>query len=1322
VLMVPVRDGPKASFVLPRGVTRRAETVVRHLAWLALFLILWPGFAVLAAVPPASALPVVTNVSGTVVVRSSNGVSRDVISTRIMHPGDTLVTGVDSLALVSLADTGSVRLGPGSTATAASTASTLSLDLSSGSVCAQAISTGVSVQSGGLSLAAADSTSIFSLIRDANNTTIAVYQGQVTASLGGKTPWTFSAGDAAVSSNGSNPVKVPIESVQPQFAALHCPDEALINRVVPSPAPGASAASHSSGGGIWAILLGIGVIAAAAGHGGGGGGSNNTGPPPPTPPPGPGTISLSTSSLSFALDGGPQPFTASETNYVGPLTAKSGDDTIATVSPASGTGPGPITFTVTPVGKGSTTITIGDNHGGSEKVNVSVAAPGTLNVTPSNRTFTVGAASQNINASESGYAGKIHAKTNDPTVATVSPASASGPSASFTITPTGGGTTTIVVSDDHGGSQSVAITVAGPLTAVPPTLSFVGTTTAQSFNASDPLYTGTISASIDHPAVATVAPVGSTSGPNVTFNVTPVGAGSATITVSDTLGASTTVTVTVSTGSLTVNPPTLTFTVGGTPQSFNASEADYTGLISAASSNTARATVSPPSGSGPSVIFNVTPTAAIGVDTAIGVSDTHGGLVFVDISITGPLTPTPSSLTFAGTTAPQTITVSDPNYTGSIRASSTNPSVATVNPTSTGPSGTFTVTPVNMGPTTINFSDDNGGTKSASVTVTAGPLDVSTNSVTITSAGGTAGFTASETDYTGLISASSDNTAVATVSPASGSGPGPVPFTITAVGTGPPATVHVTDDHGGSQAITVTVLVPPTVSPSSLTFTDVGPSNAQPVNVSEPGYSGPFGFVSDTCTGSGIASLSAAGSGPSSTVTVTPLAGGTCSFSVQDTTHSLTSNAVSVTVGPFGAIVPTPTSLTFSDIAPQSFTASESGYTGSFTIDQSGCSGPNIATVSPLSGNASTTFTVTPSTTNPAGGSCNVNVTDDHGTAPGIVAVTVGPFGTISITPPTISLTVGPDPPPVPFTVSETSYTGIFTVSDSACSAAGIAQLNGGNTGTSFKVKGIGTVGNCAMGVIDDHGGTGKLLIFATSGNIVVSPGQTIQFAAGSPATQAVAASDPLATRFFASSSDTTGNIAAVSPATNLSGAFTISTQGTTGQASITITDDVGGEAIVSVGVGTSPLFKKHKPVIRKPMPKASPTPRPPFHRPVVTHPGAAPSPRPAPLATPSPQVLGPLTVSAQSVNLTAGGPPQQIVASETGYGRRFEVTTMNANVVRATAAGNGPLTSILIQPLTAGNALIRVADDHGGVMTITVTVRAARPPTAHPIGHQGGA
>ncbi|MBV8205073.1 MAG: hypothetical protein JO195_08580 [Candidatus Eremiobacteraeota bacterium] len=137
----------------------------------------------------------------------------------------------------------------------------------------------------------------------------------------------------------------------------------------------------------------------------------------------------------------------------------------------------------------------------------------------------------------------------------------------------------------------------------------------------------------------------------------------------------------------------------------------------------------------------------------------------------------------------------------------------------------------------------------------------------------------------------------------------------------------------------------------------------------------------------------------------------------------------------------------------------------------------------------------------------------------------------------------------------------------------------------------------------------------------------------------------------------------------------------------------------------------------------ASPTPRPHLHRPIVTHPGGSPSPRPSPLPTPSPQVFGQLTVSAQSVNLVAGGPPQQIMVSETGYGRRFDLVTSNAAVMRATtAANNGPVTSILVQPLSAGTATIRVTDDHGGVMTITVVVRAARPATTHPFGHQGGA
>jgi hypothetical protein len=803
-----------------------------------------------------------------------------------------------------------------------------------------------------------------------------------------------------------------------------------------------------------------------------------------------------------------------------------------------------------------------------------------------------------------------------------------------------------------------------------------------------------------------------------------VGAGSATITVSDSLGASTTVTVTVSTGALTVNPPSLTFTVGGAGQSFDASEADYTGLISAASSNTSRATVSPASGSGPLVHFTVAPAASSGVDTTIGVSDTHGGLTFVDITITGPLTPTPSGLTFAGTTAPQTVNVSDPNYSGTISASSTNAGVATVNSSSTGPSGSFSVTPVSMGSATINFSDVNGGATSVDVTVNAGPLDVSTNSVTIKSAGGSAPFTASENDYTGLISASSDNTSIATVSPASGSGPGPASFTITAGSTAGSTTVHVTDDHGGSTPISVLVILPPTVAPSSLSFSDIGASNAQTVTATEPGYSGAFGFAGDTCTGSGIASLSSAGSGPSSTITVTPLAGGTCSFSVQDIADNLTSNAVSVTVGPFGSIVPSPTTLTFGDITPQSFTVSESGYTGNFTIDQSGCSGANIATVNPLTGNSATTFTVTPSSSNPTGGTCNVNVTDDHGTTAGVVAVTVGPFGTVALSPTSLSLNTRADLANGTFSVSETGYSGSFTVDDSVCSAADVATVNpnSGGSSTSFKVKAAGTASNCGMAVSDDHGGIAKLFVFVTSGAITISP-TTIQFASGTPASQDVTVFDPAATTYFASSN--ASGIASVFPASKTGGGsvvFTVSTTGATGQASITITDDAGSQGVVSVGVGMSPLFKKHKPIIRKPIPVATPTPRPHLHRPIVAPPGVTPRPHPAPAPMPSAQLTGSLTVSTTNVMLVAGSQPQQVMISETGYARRFEITTSNANVARVAGFGNGPLANIGIQPIGVGTAIIRVADDHGGVMSITVVVRPPRPPVVRPIGRQGGA
>ncbi len=932
---------------------RLPDMAVRCLAWLCLFLTLWPGFVVAADAPAPSAVPVVTNISGAVVVRTGGGVSHDVLASRIVHSGDTLVTGVDSLAALSLADVGKIQLGPGSTATASATATSLGMSLDSGSLCAQAQSPAISVKAGPLSIAAGDETAIFSLLRTPESTTIAVYQGQISTTLSGKNSIALHAGEAAVSSHNGSPVQVPIETVQPSFAALKCPDDAIIARAVPSAAPAPSGGSHGGGGGGFiGILLGLGAIAAlAGGHGGGGGGSS-----PPTSPPtiGPGVLSVNQPSLSFIVDGASQQFTATESGYTGPINAVSANTGVATVTPASGAGPS-VTFTVTPTGSSgtSTTITVTDNHGGSKTVSVSVAAAGTLTVSTPSLSFLVGGSTQTFTASESGYGGAINASSDKNSVATVTPASGSGPGpVTFTVTPGASGSANITVTDDHGGSKIVSITVTppgsivvapnnltfvlggasqtftasessytgpitaasndttvatvagsgtgpgpvtftvaptgagtttitvtggdgpgtvkitviGPITTAPTSLTFLGTTTPQTFTATDPFFGGTLSASIDKPAVATVAPVGSTTGPGpVTFKVTPVAAGNATVTISDTFGGSATLSVSISTGGLLINPTALTFTVGGANQTFTGSEADYAGTITAKSSNIAKATVSPGSGTGPGpIIFTVSAVAA--GTPSIAVADDHGGLDFVNLTITGPMSAAPPSLTFSGTTAPQTINVTDPNYFGSIGASSTDITVATVTSPGVGPSASFSVTPVNRGTATINFSDANGGNTSVGVTVIAGPLTVSTSSVSLVGIGSSTGFTASETDYTGPISAVSDTPGVATVAPASGGGPGPVPFTITATGTGT-ATITVSDDHGGSKTISVSVLTAPTVAPGSLTFSDVGPPNAQSVSVSEPSYTGTFSISNNSC--GSIANVGpVSGTGPSASVPV----------------------------------------------------------------------------------------------------------------------------------------------------------------------------------------------------------------------------------------------------------------------------------------------------------------------------------------------------------------------------------------------------------------------------------------------------------------------
>ncbi len=1290
----------------------------RPAAWLVVLFLAASELAGAANGPDGGALPVVSNLNGIVSVVGRDGVSRDVLSTRLIHSGDKILTGVGSLALVNLADVGGVHLGPATTAVASTTGRSLLVSLLSGSVCAEALTPGVSVTAGSLTLTPAQPGSLFSMLRSTAATTVVVYQGEITAASQDRAgqippPVTLSAGQAARFA-GAGPLEpLAIAMVQPLFADLQCPSPDVVARVLPTPTPAPQA--HGSGaGGIIGALLGIGALVALAGSHGGG--SASSAPPTAPPTPVPGTLSVSPTNLSFNVGSAPQTFTASEANYSGPISATSGNTAIATVSPASGNGPGPITFTVTPVAPGSTTITVSDNHGNTQSVSVSVAAPGSIAVNPSSLTFLAGGAPQTFTASEPGYAGPLAAHSNNTGVATVA-GGGNGPGpVTFTVTPVGSGTTTIAVT---GGAApaTVTVTVIGPLTTSTGSLSFLGTTTPETFTATDPVYTGPLSASTGDPTVATVSGGGNGPGP-VTFTVTPVGEGNTTITVSDTFGGSAVVAVSVSTGGLIVNPNSLTI-LAGQAAPFTASEANYRGKIRASTSNPPiLATVSPPSQNGPGpVTFTVNALAA--GNPTIGVSSSDQGPVLIPVTITGPLTVTPGSLSFNGTTAPQTLSVSDPNYIGDITASSSNISVATVTSPQTGPNATFTVTPVGVGTAIMTFQDANQGTTSAMVNVAYGPLTVTPSAVNLTGAGATANFSASETFYTGPITASSANPSVATVTPASVNGPGPVTFTITAQGPGT-TTVQVSDNHGGSQQVAVNVSESPVVNPASLTFTDVGPSNAKTVAISEPGYTGAFSVTNNTCASQNIAIIGTpSGNGPTASISVegdpATTSGGTCQFTVEDSLGE-TSAPVSVTVGPFGAVTPTPASLTFVGAgAAQTFTVAESGYTGVFTVSANACTG--VATVSPSSGTSAMTFTVTPVA---AGGPCNLAIADDHGQSAN-VSVTVGPFGSLTVNPSSLSLTVSGASQS--FTASETGtgYSGTINVDQTSCATNNVASVSpaSGTSGTQFIVSPGTSAGNCKLGITDDHGGTANVLVFVSAGSLTVSP-QTIQFTdpSSSSASFSVSDSNSSATTFTASSQNT--NVATVSPPKQpgpVPVTFTVTPTGN-GQTSITVSDGVGGQAVVSIGVGVSPLVMKRRPVHlhtalpviprqRLPVPR-QPSPVPGAPPGAEKYPGALPSSGP-PAGPPGVRTAA-ISVSVSGMSLQAGAAGASLVITEPGYAGRFYLNISDPGVARIDPlVASGPAATLTVTGLRPGSAVLRITDDAGNARTVTIFVRPAQ-------------
>jgi len=176
--------------------------------------------------------------------------------------------------------------------------------------------------------------------------------------------------------------------------------------------------------------------------------------------------------------------------------------------------------------------------------------PAPVGLSPASLSFTnLGAGNaQSVTAAQSGFTGTFTASganctQGSTTVATI----ASTSSNAFSVTPTAAGSCSVTITGSGASATlSVSVTLA-PLALSPSSLAFTasGASYAQTFAASEPGYTGAFTETDTCNPGTAIATVSAASGPGPTanFTVTPQSAGSCTITVHDTNGQTSTVTV-----------------------------------------------------------------------------------------------------------------------------------------------------------------------------------------------------------------------------------------------------------------------------------------------------------------------------------------------------------------------------------------------------------------------------------------------------------------------------------------------------------------------------------------------------------------------------------------------------------------------------------------------------------------------------------------------------------------------------------------------------------------------------------------------------------
>jgi hypothetical protein len=224
----------------------------------------------------------------------------------------------------------------------------------------------------------------------------------------------------------------------------------------------------------------------------------------------------------------------------------------------------------------------------------------------------------------------------------------------------------------------------------------------------------------------------------------------------------------------------------------------------------------------------------------------------------------------------RTFSPNEAGNTSGYSVTSSAPGVISVTPASG--AGPFTLHALAAGTSTITVSDNNGHT--SPVTIMVGAIGFGTLSSAPMNVGTSQTFTPTESGYTGTYTVTSSAPTVASVSPGTGTGP----FTVTAVSPGT-ATITVTDTNGhtGTTTVTVAATATPTPVPSNAASPTPGPSST-PI-----GGGSPTPSPSTTPIGGGTATPSPATPTPTGAAVIgftptslTPPLNGTTNVTVTD--------------------------------------------------------------------------------------------------------------------------------------------------------------------------------------------------------------------------------------------------------------------------------------------------------------------------------------------------------------------------------------------------------------------------------------------------------